>query len=41
MPLLAKLDIEQQVTPGEQSTFRIPPDKLHLFDAETEEALRA
>ena len=30
-PLLAKLDIEQQVTPGEQSTFRIPQDKLHLF----------
>jgi multiple sugar transport system ATP-binding protein len=40
-PLLAKLDIEQRVAPGEQSSFRIPPDKLHLFDAETEQALRA
>jgi len=39
-PLLAKLDIEQRISPGEQSTFRIPPDKLHLFDAETEQALR-
>ena len=38
-PLLAKLDIEQQVATGEQATFRIPPDKLHLFDAETEQAL--
>jgi hypothetical protein len=24
---------------GERATFRVPPDKLHLFDAETEEAL--
>jgi multiple sugar transport system ATP-binding protein len=38
-PLLAKLDIEQQVAPGEQSTFTIPRGKLHLFDAETEQAL--
>ena len=27
------------MTAGEQKTFRIPPDKLHLFDAETEQAL--
>jgi ABC-type sugar transport system ATPase subunit len=39
-PLLAKIDIEERVAPGEQSTFRIPTDKLHLFDAETELALR-
>ena len=38
-PLLAKLDIEQRVAAGEQATFRIPRDKLHLFDAETEQAL--
>jgi multiple sugar transport system ATP-binding protein len=38
-PLLAKLDIEQRVATGEQRTFRIPPGKLHLFDAETEQAL--
>ena len=38
-PLLAKLDIEQRVAAGEQATFRIPRDKLHLFDAETERAL--
>ena len=40
-PLLAKIDIEQRVAQGEHSTFRIPADKLHLFDAETELALRA
>ena len=38
-PLLAKLDIEHRVAAGEQATFRIPRDKLHLFDAETERAL--
>jgi ABC-type sugar transport system ATPase subunit len=38
-PLLAKLGIEQRVATGEERTFRIPRDKLHLFDAETEQAL--
>ena len=38
-PLLAKLGIDQRVPTGEQTRFTIPRDKLHLFDAETEEAL--
>jgi ABC-type sugar transport system ATPase subunit len=38
--LLAKLPIEQRLTPGDERTFVIPPDKLHLFDGETEQAIR-
>jgi len=39
--LLAKLGIEQRVATGEQTRFTIPRDKLHLFDAETEQVLAA
>ena len=38
--LLAKLPIEQRLTPGDERTFAIPPDKLHVFDEETEQAVR-
>ena len=38
-PLLAKLGIEQQVRTGERARFTIPRGKLHLFDAETEQAI--
>jgi len=40
-PLLAKLPIEQRLSPGDQRTFVIPPDKLHLFDEQTEQAVAA
>jgi ABC-type sugar transport system ATPase subunit len=36
-PLGAKLPVEEHVRPGEELTFSIPRDKLHLFDPETEE----
>jgi len=39
--LLAKLDIDQHVATGEHATFRIPRDKLHLFDEQTEQAVAA
>jgi hypothetical protein len=38
--LLAKLLIEQRLAPGDERTFVIPPDKLHLFDGETGQAIR-
>jgi multiple sugar transport system ATP-binding protein len=38
-PLLAKLPIEQRLAPGQEQTFWIPPEKLHLFDAESELAV--
>jgi ABC-type sugar transport system ATPase subunit len=41
LPLLAMLPIEERVAAGEQLSFAVPPDKLHLFDAETERAIRA
>ena len=37
--LLAKLGIEQRVSTGERARFTIPRGKLHLFDAETEQAI--
>ncbi len=40
-PLLAKLGIEQRVATGEQTRFTIPQDKLHLFDADTEQVIVA
>jgi ABC-type sugar transport system ATPase subunit len=40
-PLLAKLGIDQRVATGEQARFTIPRGKLHLFDAETEQAIAA
>jgi len=39
--LLAKLPVEQRLTPGEEQQFSIARDKLHLFDADTELAVRA
>ena len=38
-PLQAKLPIEERVSRGEELTFSIPRDKLHLFDPETEERI--
>jgi multiple sugar transport system ATP-binding protein len=40
-PLLAKLPVEERLPVGEQVSFSVPRDKLHLFDAETQQALRA
>jgi multiple sugar transport system ATP-binding protein len=40
-PLLAKLSIDERLSPGEQVAFHVPGDKVHLFDAETQQALRA
>jgi multiple sugar transport system ATP-binding protein len=39
--LLAKLPVEQQLTAGVEQQFSIARDKLHLFDADTELAVRA
>ncbi|MCP9484611.1 MAG: ABC transporter ATP-binding protein [Gaiellaceae bacterium MAG52_C11] len=39
--LLAKLPVEDRVPTGVEQRFSIPRDKLHLFDAETELAVRA
>ena len=38
--LLAKLPVEQRLAPGEEQQFSIARDKLHLFDADTEVAVR-
>jgi multiple sugar transport system ATP-binding protein len=37
--LLAKLPVEEKVRQGEEVEFFVPRDKVHLFDAETEEAV--
>jgi multiple sugar transport system ATP-binding protein len=37
--LLAKLPVEQRVRAGDDETFVVPREKLHLFDKETEEAV--
>jgi multiple sugar transport system ATP-binding protein len=39
--LLAKLPVEPPVSPGDDLAFAVPREKLHLFDAETEEAVRS
>jgi multiple sugar transport system ATP-binding protein len=39
--LQAKLPVEAEVKPGEQLAFAVPRDKLLLFDAQTEERVRA
>jgi len=39
-PLTALVPVEEAVSEGEEITFEVRPDKLHLFDAETEEAVR-
>ena len=38
--LLAKLPVEEKVRQGEEVEFFVPRDKVHLFDTETEEAVR-
>ena len=40
-PLLAKLSVDERLAAGEQHSFTVPREKLHLFDAETQQALRA
>jgi hypothetical protein len=35
--LQAKLPVEERVRPGDELTFSVPRDKLHLFDPETEQ----
>jgi multiple sugar transport system ATP-binding protein len=39
-PLLAKLPVEEHVRQGDELTFTVPRDKLHRFDADSEERLR-
>jgi multiple sugar transport system ATP-binding protein len=39
--LLAKLPVDQRLAAGEERQFSIARDKLHLFDADTELAVRA
>jgi multiple sugar transport system ATP-binding protein len=39
-PLLAKLPVDHRIELGDDLRLAIPRDKLHVFDAETEEALR-
>ncbi len=39
VPVLAKLDVDQRLRQGDRSTFRVRADRLHRFDAETEQAL--
>ena len=38
--LLAKLPVEARVTVGEDTTFSVPREKLHLFDAGTEQSVK-
>jgi multiple sugar transport system ATP-binding protein len=40
-PLLAMLPVDCGVREGDQSTFAVPRDKVHLFDADTQEAVRS
>ena len=39
-PLTALVPVEEAVSEGEDVTFEVRPDKLHLFDAETEQVVR-
>jgi multiple sugar transport system ATP-binding protein len=38
--LLAKLPVESRVAPGDELSLAVPREKLHIFDEETEEAVR-
>ena len=40
-PLLAKLPVEEQIEHGQEATFSVPRSKVHVFDAETEQAVPA
>jgi len=37
--VLAKLDVDERLRPGDRQAFRVRADRLHRFDAETERAL--
>ena len=37
--VLAKLDVDQRLRQGDRSAFRVRADRLHRFDAETEQAI--
>ena len=39
-PLTALIPVEQPVAEGENVTFSVPREKLHLFEAESEQAVR-
>jgi multiple sugar transport system ATP-binding protein len=39
-PMVALLPVECPISDGQTATFSVPRDKLHLFDAETEQAVR-
>ncbi len=39
-PLTALVPVEEEVSEGDDITFEVRPDKVRLFDAETEEAVR-
>jgi multiple sugar transport system ATP-binding protein len=38
-PLLAKLPVEERIASGSELSLSVPRDKLHLFDAETEQKI--
>jgi multiple sugar transport system ATP-binding protein len=38
-PLLATIPIETRLAPGDEQTFAVPRDRLHHFDAESEESV--
>jgi multiple sugar transport system ATP-binding protein len=38
-PILAKLSVEERLAPGQEVSLSVPRDKLHLFDAETEQKI--
>jgi multiple sugar transport system ATP-binding protein len=40
-PMQAKLPVEEKIAGGDERTFFVPREKLRLFDAETEERVRA
>jgi len=40
-PVAAKLGVEERIDHGQEMEFSIPRDKLHLFDAETEERVKS
>jgi multiple sugar transport system ATP-binding protein len=39
--IVAKLPIEDRIAGGTTQSFAVSRDKLHVFDAETEQAVRA
>jgi multiple sugar transport system ATP-binding protein len=39
--LQAKLPVEERLSAGDELTFAVPRDKLYVFDAETQERIRA